>query len=44
MLLKLMRSYLELDMYSGLTVHTESTISAGKEELIHFEGLLTVRY
>ena len=42
LLLKLMRSYLELDMYASLTVHTESTINKGREELLTFEKLLHV--
>jgi hypothetical protein len=42
LLLKLMRSYLELDMYASLTVHTESTIKKGREELLTFEKLLHV--
>ena len=37
-----MRSYLELDMYTSLTVHTESTLAAGRAELLVFEGLLHV--
>lgn len=41
-LLKLIRSYLELDMYVSLTVHTESTIAAGRAELLVFERLLHV--
>jgi hypothetical protein len=42
LLLKLFWSYLELDMYASLTVHTESTISAGRAELLTFESLLHV--
>lgn len=41
-LLKIMQSYLELDMYSALTLHTKSTIAAGREELIKFDSLLKV--
>jgi hypothetical protein len=41
-LLKLIRSYLELDMYVSLTVHTESTLAAGRAELLVFEKLLHV--
>ncbi|KJA13371.1 hypothetical protein HYPSUDRAFT_151670 [Hypholoma sublateritium FD-334 SS-4] len=40
LLLQLMRSYLELDMYASLTVHTESTISAGREEMKTYDRLL----
>ncbi|EDR03927.1 uncharacterized protein LACBIDRAFT_306610 [Laccaria bicolor S238N-H82] len=36
-LLKLMCSYLELDMYASLTVHTETTIQNGRKELLVFE-------
>ena len=41
-LTKLIRSYLELDMSAGLTVHTESTISAGEAELETFGKTLRV--
>lgn len=41
--MKLIRSYLELDMCAGLTVHTESTIAAGEAELKIFGELLRVR-
>lgn len=37
-----MRSYLELDMYTSLIVHTESTLAAGRAELLVFERLLHV--
>jgi len=37
-----MRSYLELDMYTSLIVHTESTLTAGRAELLVFEELLHV--
>ncbi|KAF9455170.1 hypothetical protein BDZ94DRAFT_1146294, partial [Collybia nuda] len=33
-------SYLELDMYASLEVHTATTISDGKEELKHFSKLI----
>ncbi|KAF9537471.1 hypothetical protein CPC08DRAFT_651734 [Agrocybe pediades] len=39
-LLKLIRSYLELDMYASLTVHTDRTIAAGREELQKYNTLL----
>lgn len=42
LLLRLMRSYLELDMYTSLIVHTESTLAAGRAELLAFEELLHV--
>jgi len=41
-LLKLIRSYLELDMHVSLTVHTESTMASGRAELLVFEKLLHV--
>jgi hypothetical protein len=41
-LLRLIRSYLELDMFASLTLQTESTIAAGREELVRFEGILRV--
>jgi len=43
-LLKLIRSYLELDMFSSLTVQTELTIAAGEAELLQFEEVLHVRF
>lgn len=42
-LLKLLRSYLELDMFSSLTVQTETTISDGENEFKRFEELVHVR-
>uniref|UniRef100_A0A8H7Y2E1 Uncharacterized protein n=1 Tax=Psilocybe cubensis TaxID=181762 RepID=A0A8H7Y2E1_PSICU len=39
-LLEVIRSYLELDMYSGLTVHTEDTLQSGEAELKTFCELL----
>ncbi|KDR67396.1 hypothetical protein GALMADRAFT_232065 [Galerina marginata CBS 339.88] len=39
-LLKLIRSYLELDMFSSLTLQTESTLEMGRQELLTFETLL----
>jgi len=41
-LLKLLQSYLELDMYTSLTIHTKSTLAAGEAELRNFENLLKV--
>jgi hypothetical protein len=43
-LLKCIRSYLDLDMYASLEVHTEETISAGRDELLNFGALLNVSY
>jgi len=42
LLLKILRSYLELDMCAELTVHTDGTISSGEEELLRFGELLRV--
>lgn len=42
LLLRCFRSYIELDMYAALEVHTESTIAAGEKELLKFSSLLTV--
>ncbi|KAJ3505987.1 hypothetical protein NLJ89_g7124 [Agrocybe chaxingu] len=39
-LLQLMRSYLELDMFASLTVHTERTLADGQLELRRFEEFL----
>ncbi|KAJ3509094.1 hypothetical protein NLJ89_g5404 [Agrocybe chaxingu] len=39
-LMKLLRSYLELDIITSLSVHTESTLAAGEAELKVFENLL----
>lgn len=35
-----MRSYLELDMFTSLTLQTETTLRLGQEELIRFEQRL----
>lgn len=35
--MKICQSYLELDMYTSLTVHMESTIQNGRQELLVFE-------
>ena len=42
LLLKLLRSYLELDMYASLTVHTDVTLKLGKEEFLRFDETLRV--
>ncbi|KAF9554728.1 hypothetical protein CPC08DRAFT_696425 [Agrocybe pediades] len=39
-LLRLMRSYLELDMFSSLTLQTESTLQLGQDMLLEFEKRL----
>jgi hypothetical protein len=41
-LLKVLQSYLELHMYTSLSVHSESTIAAGEAALITFEKMLKV--
>lgn len=41
-LLKLMRSYLELDMLASLTTHSETTIEAIGTELLRYGALLDV--
>ena len=43
LLLKVLRSYVNLDMYASLEVHTASTIVAGRKELLRFSRLLKVR-
>ena len=42
-LLKLIRSYLELDMFTSLTLQMESTLEIGRQELLYFEELVAVR-
>ena len=42
LLLQTMRSYLELDMYASLTMHTEATIAAGRAELQTYNSLVQV--
>ena len=37
-----MRSYLELDMYASLTMHTETTLTAGRKELQTYDSLIQV--
>ena len=43
-LLKLIRSYLKLDMFTSLTVQTELTIATGEAELLWFEEVLHVHF
>lgn len=43
LLLELTRSYLELDMFAGLTVHTDETIARAEKELLTFAEVLQVR-
>jgi hypothetical protein len=40
LLLQALRSYLELDMYVGLQVHTSKTIAAGRCELLCFDSIM----
>lgn len=42
LLLQLIRSYLELDMYASLTVHTDTMLAAGRKEMLIFDKLLKV--
>jgi hypothetical protein len=42
--LRIIRSYLELDMFASLTVHTEVTIYAGREELQQYGDLIKVLF
>jgi hypothetical protein len=39
-LLKCIASYLHIDMYVSLDVHTECTIAAGEAEILVFQKLL----
>ncbi|KAF8151553.1 hypothetical protein B0H34DRAFT_678154 [Crassisporium funariophilum] len=39
-LLKILQSYLELDMYSSLTVQTDNTLDAAINELLKFDALI----
>jgi hypothetical protein len=41
-LLQLLRTYLIIDTYSAMEVHTEKTISDGREEVKIFERKMTV--
>ena len=43
LLLQLMRSYLELDMYASLTMHTKATLARGCAELQTYNSLVQVR-
>ena len=42
LVLRIIRSYLELDMYASLTIHTEVTLAAGREELLRYSDLIKV--
>ena len=41
-LLQCIHSYVVLDMYAALEVHTEETIAAGEAAFVEFEKLLKV--
>lgn len=41
-MLRCLRSYLVIDMYAALEVHTEDTIAAGKAEILTFASLMKV--
>lgn len=43
-LLQVLRSYLELDMFASLSVQTESTLEFGKKELKIFEQAIQVSF
>jgi hypothetical protein len=42
LVLKIIHSYLELDMYASLTLHMETTLAAGREELQRYSDLIKV--
>ena len=42
LLLKVLRSYIALDMFSAFEVHTAVTIAEGRKELLHFSKALKV--
>jgi hypothetical protein len=42
LLLRCLRSYLVIDMYAGLEVHTTETIAAGRAEVLNFSSLMKV--
>ena len=41
-MLRCLRSYLVIDMYFALEVHTEDTIAAGRAEVLNFSSLIKV--
>ena len=43
LLLRVFRSFLEIDMYASMIVHTEDTIASGRAEVLKFARLLEVR-
>ena len=42
LLLKVLRCYVEIDMYASFQVHTEHTIAAGQQQVTQFYLLLAV--
>ena len=44
LLLRVIHSYIEVDMYISLDVHTEKTIDAGREAVKKFYDLLDVSF
>lgn len=42
LLLQLLRTYLVIDTFSAMEVHTEETIADGREEIRNFEQKMTV--
>jgi hypothetical protein len=42
LLLRCIRHYVDFDMYAALDVHTEDTISAGRQALSEFSTLMDV--
>lgn len=42
LLLKALRSHIEVDIYASLQVHTEATIASGREKLAYFYKLMEV--
>jgi hypothetical protein len=42
LLLRCLRSYVILDMYAALEVHTAETIGAGRAEVLKFSALMKV--
>ena len=44
LLLRVLHSYLILDTYAAMEVHTTETIEAGRKELAQFESLMNVSW
>ena len=43
LMLRCLRSYLNLDMWVSMEVHTDDTIKEGRKELLRFSKLINVR-